>query len=74
MLRCWLDNPYAEEVAWQSVPKLADDDPVVELAAGSEHICARHRSGAVTCWGQDTLGQLGRLPGPVALEPARLRL
>lgn len=33
---------------------------VVQIAAGGEHTCALQASGAVSCWGAGTVGQLGR--------------
>jgi alpha-tubulin suppressor-like RCC1 family protein len=41
------------------VVDLAD---AVELAAGDFHSCARRRSGAVVCWGDNEHGQLGQPP------------
>jgi alpha-tubulin suppressor-like RCC1 family protein len=35
-------------------------DPFVELAAFSQHACARRQSGAVECWGEGSHGQLGQ--------------
>jgi alpha-tubulin suppressor-like RCC1 family protein len=34
-------------------------DPVVEVAAGTNHTCAVQASGAVWCWGKNETGQLG---------------
>ncbi len=34
-------------------------EKVVELAAGSDHACARFASGRVKCWGRNDYGQLG---------------
>lgn len=33
--------------------------PVVEVRVGTEHGCARHEDGMVTCWGRNADGQLG---------------
>jgi alpha-tubulin suppressor-like RCC1 family protein len=35
------------------------DGPVVEVAAGAGHVCARRSSGRVSCWGRNDFGQLG---------------
>lgn len=34
-------------------------DPAAQVAAGQFHTCARLRSGEVSCWGQNTFGNLG---------------
>ncbi|MCA9634814.1 MAG: hypothetical protein KC420_02135, partial [Myxococcales bacterium] len=47
---------------------------VVEVVAGEQHFCARDVDGAVTCWGADDRGQLGRLPAAVHLELTPLLL
>ena len=33
--------------------------PVVEIAGGSAHVCARHVGGDVSCWGSNQFGQVG---------------
>ncbi|MBL8741980.1 MAG: protein kinase [Myxococcales bacterium] len=40
-------------------PFVAGSARVVEVAVGAQHSCARLDSGAVTCWGRGTEGQLG---------------
>jgi alpha-tubulin suppressor-like RCC1 family protein len=35
------------------------DEPVVEVATGSIHTCARTESGRVLCWGGNDMGELG---------------
>lgn len=42
-----------------SVGPLGPLGPVVQLSAGRYHTCARRESGAITCWGDNTSGQLG---------------
>jgi alpha-tubulin suppressor-like RCC1 family protein len=49
------------------VPGVTD---AVQLAIGSSHTCALLRDGTVTCWGDNTWGQLGRGPHPGLLPPA----
>ncbi len=50
------DDPHSVEQ-----PRRVDGlPPVVELVAGSRHVCARTGSGEVWCWGRDNVGQLGR--------------
>lgn len=39
---------------------LPPSDQVVELALGSDFSCARFDSGAVLCWGRNSVGQLGQ--------------
>jgi hypothetical protein len=40
-------------------------EPVVEIAVGDAHICARTETGRVFCWGDDTFEQLGPVdPAP----------
>ncbi len=34
-------------------------DSVVQLSGGDSNFCALHRDGRVSCWGDNTLGQLG---------------
>ena len=39
---------------------LADPNPVIQVVTGSFHSCALRKSGVVSCWGQNTVGQLGK--------------
>ncbi|KIG16329.1 BNR repeat domain protein [Enhygromyxa salina] len=71
VVRCWADNPYGEDTVWRPVPELGD---VVELAAGTDHTCARTSAGRVTCWGDDIWGQLGRVPARVHLSPTTMQI
>ena len=61
-LRSW--DPADPETA---TPSPTIDATIVELVAGAEHFCARDEGGAVTCWGVENRGQLGRLPPEVHL-------
>ena len=47
--------------------KIAGLKDVTALAAGRAHTCALLRSGRVSCWGMNELGQVGR-PGEVTRE------
>jgi alpha-tubulin suppressor-like RCC1 family protein len=39
---------------------VVDIQNATEIAVGDVHTCARHAGGvSVSCWGQNTLGQLG---------------
>ncbi|MCB9567915.1 MAG: hypothetical protein H6710_12020 [Myxococcales bacterium] len=69
-VRRWHFN--GEEVVDEPTPTLTA--AVVEVVAGEEHFCARDVDGAVTCWGADDRGQLGRLPAAVHLELTPLLL
>jgi alpha-tubulin suppressor-like RCC1 family protein len=64
-VKCWGDNPTGELVNGVTstsstpvdVPRLSSG--VREIAAGASHTCALTNSGAVTCWGDNSNGQLG---------------
>ncbi|HJL14314.1 MAG TPA: hypothetical protein RMH99_01590 [Sandaracinaceae bacterium LLY-WYZ-13_1] len=44
--------------------------PIVEVAAGENHTCARRATGGVLCWGANDRGQLGNADlGPDATTP-----
>jgi alpha-tubulin suppressor-like RCC1 family protein len=43
----------------QRAGQVVNLDAVEQLAAGSDHTCARRKSAAVWCWGANELGQLG---------------
>lgn len=47
--------------------------PVVAVALGSDSACARLKSNAIWCWGDNTSGQLGR-EGPATHVPAPVLL
>lgn len=67
-VRCWGENragevgdgTFAEERP-RPVGVVGLDD-AIDLAVGYEHACATRRGGAVVCWGDDGLGQLGDGP------------
>lgn len=48
------------------------DGPVVEVAAGAGHACARRSSGSVSCWGRNDFGQLG--DGTTTSSPTPVRV
>lgn len=62
---CWGDNSAGElgdgtntsRATVATVKNLASD--IVELSAGRWHVCARHQSGSISCWGANSSGQLG---------------
>ncbi len=64
-VRRW-SAPFDGEVEEERAPRL--EAAVVELVAGETHFCARDKNHAVTCWGVEDHGQLGRLPPEVHLE------
>ncbi|MFO0631105.1 MAG: hypothetical protein U0325_36515, partial [Polyangiales bacterium] len=74
-VRCWgandsgqLGNASASPMSAADVTGLSDAmNPVVQIAAGSEHTCARLQNGEVWCWGHNNAGQLGS----GTLEPHR---
>lgn len=43
------------------VPIIIDWNQFVEITAGDNFTCARRLSGIVLCWGENTLGQTGRI-------------
>ena len=47
------------EVYSDSPVKVVGIDDAVSVAAGWEHTCALHRSGEVSCWGDNNRGELG---------------
>jgi hypothetical protein len=54
-VRCWtMDNVGAP--ATSPAPALRD---VAQVAVAADHACARLKSGAVSCWGDNSAGQLG---------------
>jgi alpha-tubulin suppressor-like RCC1 family protein len=63
---CWGSHP-ASTVSGprselQEVIAGPDDQPVrhiVEISGGDVHLCARQRTGQVSCWGANTAGQIG---------------
>lgn len=64
---CWGDNSSTQlganagQERKRGTPvELAGLTDAVELAGGSDHACARQRSGRVVCWGSNAAGQLGQ--------------
>lgn len=80
----WLGNrsapvqlPAAPVLPPETVPRCAAAaaDRVVAVEAGWEHACAVLGSGAATCWGANTAGQLGSgLAGPPVFAPRAARV
>lgn len=54
-VRCWTMDNIGKSAA-DPAPGLRD---VVQIATASDHTCARRKSGAVSCWGENCAGQLG---------------
>jgi alpha-tubulin suppressor-like RCC1 family protein len=69
---CWGDRPGADRNAPgpAEVPGLAG---VLQLAAGTEHVCARVANG-IACWGDNTLGQLGNGSSGKVSRPERVAI
>lgn len=66
ILNCWGDNDLGQvgdgTNAYRLLPvsvTMATNNAVVEVAGGSNHSCARQADGTVTCWGDNSFGQLG---------------
>lgn len=67
---CWGSN-FAGQLGYGHTRNIGDGEPVTasgyvtlgglatKIAAGSDHTCAILQSGAVRCWGSNSLGQLG---------------
>jgi alpha-tubulin suppressor-like RCC1 family protein len=42
---------------------------VIEISAGSSHVCVRYSEGGIQCWGGNSRGQLGVDPAKLASSP-----
>lgn len=71
LVRCWGSNDFGQlgtgspdAIGDDELPTamepIAFDSPAVALALGFDFSCALLESGAVRCWGENFLGQLGR--------------
>lgn len=64
---CWGDNQYGQLGNGEAGYGLMNPQPTylptiddaISISAGTQHVCAVHRSGAVSCWGFNYHGQLG---------------
>ncbi|MEO7254104.1 MAG: Ig-like domain repeat protein [Casimicrobium sp.] len=62
---CWGDNSYGQlgdgSTSGRTIPVTVSglSASVIALAAGSNHTCALLSTGAMQCWGNNSLGQLG---------------
>ncbi|MDD9971107.1 MAG: hypothetical protein OXR73_33020 [Myxococcales bacterium] len=68
LIHCWGDNTHGQAVPGDSrefIPVPTGIVPItdaMDVEAGDDFTCVRRWSGRVTCWGNDTEGQLGE-PG-----------
>lgn len=60
----------AEPVVVEGIPR----GSYVELALGAEHSCVRSEDGSVSCWGDNTFGQVAPDRGEGQLEPQRVEI
>ncbi len=60
--------PVPKETVWVWVIASDMDDEYLEVAAGEKHTCGILSTGAVRCWGDNSLGQLGSTFGSVDLS------
>jgi alpha-tubulin suppressor-like RCC1 family protein len=64
-VQCWGDNGKGQlgndNLRGSTTPVTVSDLPVgiVSIASGSQHNCALNSTGGVSCWGDNTFGQLG---------------
>lgn len=76
---CWGRNQYGQLGIggfggnYPSPQAVALAAPVVAVAAGSVHSCARSRDGRVWCWGRNANGQLGDGTRQDRAEPVAVR-
>lgn len=85
-VKCWGANGSGQlghgPTAISTLPRTVQGltGTVIEIAAGSEHTCARMDTGQVQCWGRDQHGQLGdggrnhALPGLVRIDDPNRRV
>jgi hypothetical protein len=60
---------FGEPDRWQPVDGLSD---AVEVEIGVGFVCARHRDGRVSCWGDARNGRLGDGTATWSVEPVRV--
>lgn len=76
-VKCWGGNAYGElgngggplDLAYSAVAVTGLGSGIREVAAGGQHTCALTNAGAVKCWGQNRLNQLGSAPTPDGRTP-----
>ena len=64
---CWGENENGQlgngefgDNLYSTIPiEVEDITDAVDIAAGWEHTCAVHATGEVSCWGDDSRGELG---------------
>ncbi len=75
----WGWSLYSESPASWSVPEVKGLMKVTDLDVGLGHACVTTAAGTALCWGDNTLGQLGRIttadldpvPGPAAIPKVK---
>ena len=64
-ISCWGNNDYGQlgyetDTWWSSEPvEVVDITDATAIATGTEHACALHQDGKISCWGRNYYGQLG---------------
>lgn len=79
---CWGNNglgqlgitPGGAYLAPSEVPGFNSNHPIVQLAAGGDHVCARDSASRVYCWGSNLNLQLGYTPNGFTSQPQLVSL
>lgn len=76
---CWGANEhgqlgFGEFADYKTTPTVVPGlSGVVQIAAGSEHTCARRTDGGIVCWGYNSFGQLGDDTGVDRFAPTPVK-